>query len=213
VTDTNRTPDRADAVLYRLLGLTATGTDKKTSQPDAIPGDAGEAGRPGVDTLINVANRDAVFAYILRRVRDRDLAEDLTQDVLSSLFEYAGKARIRNVRAFAFKVAENAIRSHFRRAGARPQSPLDDDLPLQAPTSEQIVIDRERLDLVRGVIGTLPPRRREVLVRLRIHGETHDEIAAAMGLSRAGVEKHLTRALASLRDALERTFDDAEGRA
>lgn len=202
--------------LISLLGLVETVSVIEPSQSDAMTG-AGKTGRrsgtmASIDTELSAAHRRRLYAFILKRVRDSALAEDLTQDTLTRLFEYSSRAEIRDMNALAFKIAENAIRSQFRTARRRPQAPLEEDLPDQAPGSEQVVIDRQRLDLIGRVIASLPPRRREVLVRRRVNGESYEAIAVAMGLSRAGVEKHLTRALADLRKAVDDdTFRDARG--
>lgn len=57
---------------------------------------------------------------------------------------------------------------------------------------------RERVRAFGQALETMPPLRREVFTRLRLHGETPREISAALNLSEAAVEKHLTRALEQL---------------
>lgn len=156
-----------------------------------------------LDTELTASHRKDIFAYILKRVRDRDLAEDLTQDTMTRLYEYSSRAEVRSMRALAYKAAENVVRSQFRKAGRRHHTPIDSDLPDTAPCSEQVVMDRQRLDLLKQVIASLSPRRREVLLRRRVQGESFDAIASSMGLSRAGVEKHLTRALGDLRKGMD----------
>lgn len=194
--------------LIGLFGLVESVRVIEPSQSRAIPVSGQTSGQrsqgmSSIDTELSAAHRQRLYSFILRRVRDAALAEDLTQDTLTRLFEYSSRAEIRNMSALAFKIAENAIRSQFRSAQRRPQAPLDEDMPDTAPGSEQVVMDRQRLEMIQSVIAGLPARRREVLMRRRVHGESYDTIAAAMGLSRAGVEKHLTRALADLRQAVD----------
>ena len=153
--------------------------------------------------LAATVDQAALTRFVARRTRDWALAEDLVQDTLVKLMEYAERVDIADPGALAFRVAENLVRDHFRRPRNRPHAPLDERWDDDAPGPEASVMDRERLALVRQLIAQMPPKRREVLTRRRIDGQSLDAIGRAMGLSPAAVEKHLVRALAQLRAGLE----------
>lgn len=148
--------------------------------------------------------RTRLIQYLAKKTGDWHLAEDLTQDAIIRLIRFTEQERVENPPALLFKIAENLMLNHFRQQRRRASIELVDEIEGDAPTSEQIVIDREQLGLVAAAIDKLPRKRREVLIRRRLRGETHKHIAQAMGLSIAAVEKHVVRALVTLRAELDK---------
>lgn len=65
---------------------------------------------------------DAVFAYIALRVRDRTLAEDLSQDVFLSAWRSLGAFTWQGSLApWLMRIAHNRIANHWRTQGRRPE--------------------------------------------------------------------------------------------
>src|SRR5271168_3810331 len=64
------------------------------------------------------ANFERVYAYIARRVRDRDQAQDLTADVFHSALKNLSRFEWRGApfAAWLFRIAANAIASRGKRA-------------------------------------------------------------------------------------------------
>ena len=156
---------------------------------------------PGVSAVD--IDREALVRFVARRTGDWALAEDVVQDTVVKMIEYSERAGIADPGALAYRVAENLIRDHYRGPRNKPYALLDDSLEDAAPGAETQLMDRQRLALVQRVIAAMPAKRREVLTRRRIQGESLEEIGRAMGLSPAAVEKNLVRALAQLRNEVE----------
>ena len=156
---------------------------------------------PGVALGID---REALVRFVARRTGDWALAEDLVQDTIVKLIEYSDRADIADPGALSFRIAENIVRDHFRRPRNKPHAELDETVSDAAPGAETRLMDQQRLALVQRVIAKMPTKRREVLTRRRVQGESLAQIAAAMNLSPAAVEKNLVRALAQLREEVER---------
>src|SRR5215472_4365602 len=116
-----------------------------------------QAGESGERDLIEAAQRDPrrfaelyqlhferVYAFVARRVRDRDEAEDLTADVFHralanlSQFEWRGAP----FAAWLFRIAANAIVDKAKRAARARDLPAPDDPP---PVSFDEVESRVRL--------------------------------------------------------------------
>ena len=57
-----------------------------------------------------------LMSFFLRRIKDRSLAEDLTQDVLLKVVRAAEKGQIERADSYVFKVAINLLRDQRRRA-------------------------------------------------------------------------------------------------
>ena len=63
------------------------------------------------------AYADAIFRFVILRLRDRDAAKDLLQDVFVRTWDYlrAGK-EVREMRPFLYQVARNLIIDNLRKS-------------------------------------------------------------------------------------------------
>lgn len=159
------------------------------------------------------ALRPMVFRYCLGRLgawQDGSSdAEDCAQDVLLAVigalpgYRYEADGFV----AFVFGIAAHKV-SDFHRRRARDRTSPVAEPPADRGTGTDPTGDEVQrsaaLDWSEGLLDTLPPRQREILVLRIILGLSADETAAAVGLSSAGavrVAQH--RALTTLRRGLE----------
>src|SRR5689334_17203391 len=71
-----------------------------------------------------------LMTFFLRRIKDRALAEDLTQDVLLKVVRACERGQIERADSYVFKVAINLLRDHRRRAlraGPAVFLPIEED--------------------------------------------------------------------------------------
>jgi RNA polymerase sigma factor (sigma-70 family) len=138
------------------------------------------------------------------RLRDRSEGEDIVQETYLRLYDYRRTRTVADVGAFCFAVARNLIRDHLRRLKRAPalpgELPLDVACPL--PRADEILLHRQRVDILTRALKVMPPLRREVFLRRRLEEQPTAKIAADLELSAASIEKHVVRALADLRAAL-----------
>jgi RNA polymerase sigma-70 factor (ECF subfamily) len=144
--------------------------------------------------------RQPLIAYFQRRVRSREEAEDLTQEVFLRLSRRDAE-RIDNPEAFLFRAAVNLLRDRARRS-ATATSHLD-ELTHRSPTvedisPERVVEGRQSLASVMRALDELDERTRDVFILHRLEGMRHAEIAALYGVSVSSVEKYVIKALAHL---------------
>src|SRR5512142_772097 len=104
-------------------------------------------------------NFDQVYAYIAKRVRDRDLAEDLTADVFHKALANLLKFDWRGVpfAAWLIRIAANLITDHWNRSSRE----IVDDPP-QTGTDSSLEERGERDQLFR-LVGRLPDYQRRVI--------------------------------------------------
>ncbi|WP_119680626.1 RNA polymerase sigma factor [Indioceanicola profundi] len=161
-----------------------------------------------------LTDREGLYRFIRRRVRDPILSEDILQETLARLLGYLRGGTVQNVPALGYRIADNLVRDHYRAHAAAPTEELSDVVPCQNPTADQVLIDRRRMEAFSRALEDMPPLRREVFVRRRLHGESYREIAAALDMSEAAVEKHVVRALEwlHLRVGPQDVGPDKEGR-
>lgn len=140
-------------------------------------------------------HRSSLYQFILKRVRDPWISEDLVQETLARLLAYARGQTVLDTRALGFSIATNLVRDHFRALSRGNVQPLTEDLVSDSPAQEQVSIHHQRVDAFSRALAAMPPLRREVFIRRRLRGESYSEIGATLGLSNAAVEKHVIRAL------------------
>jgi RNA polymerase sigma-70 factor (ECF subfamily) len=150
------------------------------------------------------AEHRKLISYLARKTGDVHVAEDLAQDVMVRLLAFMKRVEVAQPRALAFRIADNLTINWARRSRVRLERPLSDCDPASALDIEREFLRREKLELVRAAMRDLPPKQREVMTRRQLHGESAKEIAQAMDISHASVEKHLTRGVASVRMHVQR---------
>jgi len=102
--------------------------------------------------------------------------------------------------AYLRQTARNLLRDEARAAerhSARLHVCLD-DVPIAAPDPVVALEARDMLRRFEAALARLDPRTREIFLAHRIDGYTYGEIAARTGLSVKTIEKHMSRAIASL---------------
>jgi RNA polymerase sigma-70 factor, ECF subfamily len=140
---------------------------------------------------------DRVLGYARLRVADVATCEDVTSRVFTTALEQLG--RFRGEGSFAgwlFQIARNAVRDVQRR---RPTQPLPDERPSADPTPEEHVLERERAQELRAVIGALPPEHQHLLALRYGAGLGYEEIGAIVGIGPATLRVRMHRILEELR--------------
>jgi len=149
--------------------------------------------------------RQALRRFIEGRLRDPAESEDLVQETYLRLYAYRRTRSVADVGAFCFAVARNLINDYRRRLRAAPATDLlVEEVVCPQPRADEILAYRERVEVLLQALRRMPPLRREVFTRRRLDGIDAATIAADLELSRVAVDNHVSRALADLRDALER---------
>lgn len=143
--------------------------------------------------------------FALCRLRDRCDSDDLVQETFVRLYAYRKRRTVEDVTAFCLTVAANLIRDRFRRTGRGPAMvELSDTLVCPQTRADETLLYRQRVRILSVAIEAMPPLRREVFLRRRLDGDAVETVVRDLDLSPAAIEKHVTRALADLRHALDR---------
>ena len=159
-----------------------------------------------------------VFSLIFRMVRDRETAEDLSQDtfikVLNHLEKYRPEFRLSS---WLFKIANNVAIDHLRR---RHVETVSIDGSPHAATAAEIestsfeVVARQETALeelearelggaIERAIAGLRPEYRSCILLRHVEGRSYEEIAATLDLPLGTVKTYIHRARHQLREALE----------
>lgn len=149
----------------------------------------------------------AVWVYLARVTGDKQLADDLLQDVFYRFYRanatHASEAHRRNsLFCFATNIARDAIRRRRVRFQAEPL-PLDDDGDDAALRIDERVAERVEAssDLAKAM-AHLKPMQREMLWLAYALGSSHAEIADILGLKSGSVKILLLRARRKLAELM-----------
>lgn len=152
-------------------------------------------------------HQNELIYYTTRITACRDTAEDIIQESFIILCREVKQQHIENPRAFLFRVAKNLAFDHLKHKKvtdnyAQAQYPVLEST-IEAPSIEQIMADREAIELLQQVINELPPRCRDTFILNKIHEMSYGEVAQYTGISESGVEKHIMKGLQHCRRRLK----------
>ena len=144
-----------------------------------------------------------IYAYLLRMLRDGELAADLTQDAFVKAYKaYASLEKDENARAWLYQIAHRVALDEIRRRKIVRMVPFTGESKGAAPSAERIAMDVRLSGPLERALARIPERQRDALLLAELHDLTGLELAAAMGVSHVAARAILTRARQSLRAAL-----------
>lgn len=145
-----------------------------------------------------------LFRYFVSLNRDRDLSEDLVQDVFIRMLRYrasydAGKA----FTAWMYQIARraNLDRARDRRAevvGIEEFTGRNLEPASVAPGPEENAAKGQDLGLLQRALDLLPPDKREILILSRFEEMKYEDIAAVLGCEAGAVKVRVYRAMRAL---------------
>jgi RNA polymerase sigma-70 factor (ECF subfamily) len=173
------------------------------------------SGLPGDDRLlVEAAKKDPsrfaelyelnfarVYAYIARRVGDRDVAQDLTSDVFHKALASIQNFEWRGVpfAGWLLRIAANMIVDRSKRSGREVSG--GDDLP--EPSTQPNLEEIDRQGRLFRLVEQLPPDQRRVIGMRFAEEKSICEIASELGRSEGAVKQLQFRALQNLRARME----------
>jgi RNA polymerase sigma-70 factor (ECF subfamily) len=138
-------------------------------------------------------NFERVYAFVVRRVRDRAEAEDVVSEVFYKALKGIDGYEERGVPfvAWLYTIARNVVCDRARQAGR--EEPLDES---DGPSTFD---DVERRALLFRLVDTLPPAQRDVLVARFAEQRSIADVARQLGRSEGAVKQLQLRAIEALR--------------
>jgi RNA polymerase sigma-70 factor (ECF subfamily) len=157
---------------------------------------------------------ESIFRYIWSRVSDRQLAEDLTGDVFTSMVVNLPKYRLLGTpfQAWLYRIARNLIIDYRRKASSRRELQLDDVINSSAGEEDlpQVVEDQMIIEQVQTALGELKPLKQDVIILRFFVGLSLNEVASILGRTLSSVKVTQHRALKELRMKIESYAGEAK---
>jgi len=148
-----------------------------------------------------------VYRFLLARIGDVPVAEDLTSETFFAVMEGIGGVRAQDEMGFAtwaLGIARNKLAQHFRRLERRREIPLDFPEAAELPTTAEaddplaVITTRESWAEVVAALDLLTPDQRTVLLHRCILGTSTEAVAQMMGKPPNAIYGLQFRALAAL---------------
>jgi RNA polymerase sigma factor (sigma-70 family) len=151
------------------------------------------------------SHRAHLEMLVRRRVRDREAASEIVQDVFARVLAAGTNGSDEDNKRVLYAAARNAAIDHNLTASRRHHM-LADVLPEQLspgqPSEDAALQAREAVAALDRALAQLPTRTREIFIHRRVNGESNAEIGQRFGISVSAVEKHLLRAMQRCRAAV-----------
>ena len=160
--------------------------------------------------------RDSIYYMLVRMVKNKDDAEDLTLMTFGKAFRYLDKYTPKYAfSTWLYRIALNNSIDFLRMKNNMPQY-FEEDLYTSSTTSiidqsednlqrnpEEEIIDKHRLQLLRAAVSELPERYRRV-IELRYYEDlAYEEIAERLGLTLSNVKIQIMRAKQMLSELMK----------
>jgi len=185
-----------------LVKVEALPLEQMAPIPDVI--DRARGGDRGAFGELYDVHVDAVYRYVLYRVREPSDAEDLTSEVFTRAFANIHRYRWqgKSFLAWLYTIARNAVTDRRRRE--RPTVELDDAFGVaeEGPTAHDRAVTGEQVDALRGAVKHLTSEQQEVLVLRFVENMSSRQVAKVLGKNEGAIRALQFRALGRLRKLL-----------
>jgi RNA polymerase sigma-70 factor (ECF subfamily) len=165
------------------------------------------------DSLVR-QHRPRIFRFLLASLRDKEAAENLTQDCFVRAFRARDQFRGgSSLGTWLMHIAANLVRDHeangrlkFWRRQLRSDVDLNDIsdwIPDQHKSPEALALAKEQVEAIWKAAASLSERQRTVFLLRFVEDMDLLEIVAVTGMKEGTVKTHLFRAVQSVRQGLE----------
>lgn len=162
----------------------------------------------------------ALFHFFVHMNGDRDLSEDLVQDVFFRMLRYRHTYDpSHSFTAWMYQIARNASVDHARKrkpevpiaGGSMEEEGTTNHEPVsEIPAADEQLHKQQELKLLRQALDRLPEEKREILILSRFQNLKYEEIAQVLGCELGTVKVRVYRATRALGEIY---FQLAEARA
>ena len=148
---------------------------------------------------------DTLFRFVLYKIQDDDIAEDITQETFLRVWN--ARHKLKPNKAFfslIAKISTNLCYDHFRHVEVRKRHetliPVDQNIN---KPEEEVLSNSLEEEIQKIVEHDLPEKCRQVFILSRVENLSNNEISKKLGISIRTVENQVYRAIKILRKKLK----------
>lgn len=146
---------------------------------------------------------DPIRAYLLYRCGNEEVATDLAQETFMRIWEKQMNLTPESIPAILYKIAGNLFVSQYRKEKSAQKYTLSLSNSSTVLTPEEELEFNELTIIYETALQQLPEAQRTVFLMSRLESLKYREIAERLQISTKAVEKRMSKALASLRNAIQ----------
>jgi RNA polymerase sigma-70 factor (family 1) len=154
---------------------------------------------------IYLRNWKALYAEAYKRLKDKDQAEEIVQDLFATLWNKRSTIQVNeSLAGYLYSSIGYRVIDYYRRELIRQKhrQALKVTYTEADYSTENNIMVKDLEYSINMAVGQLPDKCRSVYELSRVSHKSNKEIAEHLGISEKTVENHLTRALRKLRVSL-----------
>ncbi len=157
-------------------------------------------------------NYSKIFGYVLKRVANLEVAQDITSEIFFKSFKNIKKFKWKNISfsSWLYRIASNEIANYFRKNKYRPVSfeKISEPISLSNPIEDIIEAEeklKEHKDFleIQKKLSKIPDIYQEVIVLKFLEKKKIKEICEILGKKEGTVKSLIHRGLERLKELME----------
>ena len=150
---------------------------------------------------------DSLFRFVLYKIQDADIAEDITQETFLRVWKTRSKLKPnKSFFSLIARISTNLCYDHFRHIEVRQRHestiPINSESHYDNPESNTLAESLEK-QIQQIVNNELPEKCRHVFILSRIEGLSNTDISESLDISIRTVENQIYRAIKILKKSLK----------
>lgn len=153
-------------------------------------------------TLLFERYHKRIFNFLARMTLDRDLAEDLTQNVFVRVMKYRSSYKeSSNVQAWIYRIARNVFSDHYHQVKNRYKQFVDvEKIGDHLAENNESEMQDEKESLLHRSLARLTEEQRELLVLTRFQHMKYEDVAELLNTTVSNIKVKVHRAIIRLRE-------------
>jgi len=143
-----------------------------------------------------------LYVYAFNVLRERELCEDIVQEVFVDLWERRHDVQISDLSSYLYQSVKYQIFNRLRESKYKRQLLMKLDVMNTGDEIEELYEKRELVAHIKDIISRIPKKRRIIFELSRNEGLSNKEISESLGISLQTVKNQIWESLKLIRKSL-----------